>query len=129
MSNIARAEAFFVAWNRRDLDAIMGFFAEDAFYHNIPMVPLRGRSAIRAGLEKFVGMAREIDWITHQIAETADGAVLSERTDRFLIGESWLEIGVMGVMQFDGAGQITIWKDYFDLGQFQAQMAAITPGG
>lgn len=47
---------------------------------------------------------------------------MNERTDRFLLNGKWIEIGVMGVFEFKN-GKIAAWRDYFDLGQFQRQMA------
>ena len=31
------------AWNNLDLEKVVNFFAEDIFYHNIPMEPLNGK--------------------------------------------------------------------------------------
>lgn len=47
--------------------------------------------------------------------------MLTERTDRFKIGDRWLELPVMVVFELD-AGQITGWRNYFDLAQFQSQL-------
>ena len=66
-------------------------------------------------------MSSEIDWVVHHIAEGADGIVLTKRTDRFKISDKWLELPVMGVFELN-AGQITGWRDYFDLAQFQSQL-------
>lgn len=118
---------FFEAWSTRDLDHIMRYFAKDALYHNIPMDPAQGHAAIREMLAPFIGMAREIEWVTHAIAETEQGQVLSERTDWFLIGEHWVKVPVMGIIALDGGGRISLWKDYFDLGQFQAQLPKPPP--
>ena len=119
--------SFIDAWNARDLDAILAHFAPDAVYHNIPMEPLVGVDAIRGGLEAFVGMARTIDWQVKASAATGDGRVLNERLDRFEIGEHWIEIAVMGIFEVE-AERIVAWRDYFDLAQFQAQMAAVNGG-
>jgi limonene-1,2-epoxide hydrolase len=99
----------------------MGFFAEDAVYHNIPVQPVRGTAAIRAVIQGFLGMASQVDWIVHQLAETADGVVLTERTDRFLIRGKWVELPVMGCFALRD-GRIAEWRDYFDMQQFQKQL-------
>jgi limonene-1,2-epoxide hydrolase len=119
--NTQRALDFIAAWNENDVDKIMSFIAPDCFYHNIPMEPMQGADAIRGFIQGFSGMASEVDWVVHHIAEGEDGSVLTERTDRFLIGENWLEIRVMGTMEFE-AGQLTAWRDYFDLAEMQRQM-------
>ena len=119
--SIQLVEDFIAAWNARDVEKIMEHFAPDCVYHNIPMAPMEGADAIRNFITGFVSMASEIDWIVHHIAAGADGSVLTERTDRFLLGESWLELPVMGT--FDIAdGKIKGWRDYFDLADFERQM-------
>ena len=118
-SDIIRA--FVDAFNVMDLDRIMNFFDDEAVYHNIPMEPVSGVDAIRGVLQGFVSMASEMDWVLHRIAEDSDGNVLTERTDRFFIGEQWVEIPVMGIFEIRDR-KIFAWRDYFDLGQFQRQL-------
>jgi limonene-1,2-epoxide hydrolase len=112
---------FVAAFNANDVERIMGFFAEDAVYHNIPVAPVKGTAAIRAVIQSFAGMASRIDWIVHQLAETREGVVLTERTDRFLIKDKWVELPVMGTFELKD-GRITAWRDYFDMKQFQSQL-------
>ena len=118
-SDIIRA--FVDAFNVMDLDRIMDFFDDEAVYHNIPMEPVSGVDAIRGVLQGFVSMASKMDWVLHRIAEDPDGNVLTERTDRFFIGEQWVEIPVMGIFEIRDR-KICAWRDYFDLGQFQRQL-------
>jgi limonene-1,2-epoxide hydrolase len=119
--NEAVVRAFIGAFNANDLDRIMGFFSEDAVYHNIPGQPVQGTAAIRGVIQGFLGMATQVDWIVHQLAETQDGVVLTERTDRFLIRGKWVELPVMGAFDLR-EGRITGWRDYFDMKQFQSQL-------
>ncbi len=113
--------AFIDAWSRNDVDELMGYFAPDCVYHNIPVAPVTGAAAIRRTIEGFAGMAEQSEWVVHQIAENEAGVVLTERTDRFLIGGRWVELPVMGSFEVhDGA--ITAWRDYFDMQQFQSQL-------
>ncbi len=115
---------FIRAWGKRDVDLIMGFFADDAVYTNIPIdPPNQGKPAIRKVIEGFAGMAQEIEFVVHASAEDpAAGVVMNERTDRFKIGAKWVEAPVMGVFELRD-GKITAWRDYFDLAGFQKQMA------
>jgi limonene-1,2-epoxide hydrolase len=119
--NLQRVRDFIAAWQRNDLDEIMGFFTEDCVYHNIPVAPVHGLEATRGVIKGFAGMATRIDWVLHQIAETERGVVLTERTDRFEIGGRWVELPVMGSFELRG-GRIAAWRDYFDLAQFQRQL-------
>ena len=100
--------------NRRDVDAALALFAEDAVYHNMPIAPVTGRAAIREMLEPFINMASEVDWVVHHWAEGANGIVMTERTDRFLIQGQWLELPVVGVFEVRN-GHICAWRDYFDM--------------
>jgi len=114
--------AFIDAFNTNDLEAVLAYFDEAAVYHNIPVAPVTGTEAIRGVLQGFMGMSKEIDWVLHEIAESESGAVLTERTDRFLIGEKWVELRVMGSFVLRG-DKITEWRDCFDMAQFQSQLA------
>jgi limonene-1,2-epoxide hydrolase len=109
-------------WASRDLDRIMGFFNDDALYVNIPMdPPNQGKEQINATIGGFITMASEVEFVIHHQAEGEDGRVMNERTDRFLIGDTWVELPVMGVFELND-GKISGWRDYFDLGSFTSQM-------
>lgn len=114
--------SFIAAFNANDLARIMAFVAEDAVYHNVPVQPVQGAAAIRAVLQGFLGLATEVDWVVRHLAETPDGVVLTERTDRFLVRGKWVELPVMGAFAVR-EGRIAEWRDYFDMKQFQDQIA------
>jgi limonene-1,2-epoxide hydrolase len=120
--NSTIVEKFVNSWNAMDLDAIMSYIAPDCFYHNIPMEPAVGTEAILVLLKSFIDMSTQVDFTIHNIAESSEGIVLTERTDRFLVGERWVALPVMGTFELSD-GKITAWRDYFDMGQFQSQMA------
>lgn len=113
--------SFCEAWEDVDLDRIVGFFADDAVYHNIPIAPVVGREAIR---ETIAGFTAGIDRIEFEVLHAAatGNVVLTERVDRFFSPERTIELPVMGTFEVDG-GAITAWRDYFDLGQFTSQLA------
>ncbi len=117
--------AFIGAWNDRNFDKIMSFFDDASFYHNLPMDPVTGTAAIRGVLEAFFNSASEIDWVVHGISETADGTVLTERSDKFLINGQWMTLPVMGAFELDGK-IIRKWRDYFDLKTFESEMARVS---
>lgn len=121
-NNSAIVTDFLATWSSKDVDRIMQFFTEDAVYTNIPIdPPNEGVDAIRATIEGFVGMATEIEFITHHQAENTNGVVMNERTDRFLVNDKWTEIRVMGIFELRD-GKLCGWRDYFDMQQFSAQM-------
>ena len=117
-------DAFVDCWKDRDVDRILSFFTEDAVYTNIPIdPPNEGVEAIRKAVEGFVGMAEAIEFLVHHSSENpTTGVVMNERTDRFKIGDKWVEAKVMGVFELKD-GKITAWRDYFDLGQFTSAMS------
>ena len=124
MSNIERTMKFIEHWNNRDIEGRMGSLTSDCFYHNIPMDPQKGHDEIRTYLEPFVQMTTNIEWIVHNIAEDSNGTVLTERTDRFEINGQWMDILVMGVMEFQD-GLILNWRDYFDMKAYEQETARV----
>ena len=114
--------AFIDAFNANDVERIMGFFTDDAVYHNIPLDPVQGTEAIQGVLRGFMGMASKVDWVLHQIGTSEQGVVMTERLDRFLVGEKWVELPVMGAFELRGE-KIAAWRDYFDMNQFQSQLS------
>ena len=124
MSNTERALKFIDHWYNRDIEGIMSSMTKDCFYHNIPMDPQKGHDEIRSSLEPFIQMATNIEWIVHNIAEDSNGIVLTERTDRFEIKGQWMDILVMGVMEFED-GLISNWRDYFDMKAYEAETARV----
>jgi len=100
----------------------MSFMSADCLYENVPMGEVKGAKEIEALLMSFVGNASEIDWIVHHIAEAPSGEVLTERLDRFRIEGRWIDMRVMGTFEF-ADGKIVAWRDYWDMAQYQQQMA------
>jgi limonene-1,2-epoxide hydrolase len=123
LNNIERTKAFIAHWEARDLEAMLGAVADDIFYHNIPMAPVESKDALRAFAAPFLAGAARVEWEIHHIAETSEGAVLTERLDHFHMKDGkTISIRVMGTFEFDGRGKLTKWRDYFDLAEFQSQM-------
>lgn len=121
-ANTERVHAFIAAWERRDVEAILAAMTPDAVYHNIPMPVMQGRDAIRAFIAPFLAGASKVEWTVHHIAENGAGTVLTERTDVFVLGGKTLSIPVMGTFEFRDV-LIAAWRDYFDLADFQRQLA------
>ncbi|MEO8298427.1 MAG: limonene-1,2-epoxide hydrolase family protein [Burkholderiales bacterium] len=115
MSNADTITRFIAAWERLDIDGILSFFAEGATYHNVPMAPLVGHGPIRGFVAQFLGGAVSAAFEVRNSAETAQGVVLNERIDRFVMKDGrQLAIPVMGVFEL-ADGKITAWRDYFDM--------------
>jgi limonene-1,2-epoxide hydrolase len=107
------------AWSRRDVDELLGFFTEDAVYHNIPIEPASGHEAIRNMLQLFVSEVQKISFEVRNLASAGD-VVFTERVDRFEMGERIVELPVAGVFEIRD-GKIASWRDYFDMGMWLRQ--------
>lgn len=124
MSNLENVRDFIAKWEARDVDGIVAAFSDDPCYHNIPMEPLTSKAAIRAFIAPFLEPATRVEWTVHFIAEDANGVVLTERTDAFEFGLQRIALPVMGTFEFSD-GKLSKWRDYFDMREFEIQMAAL----
>lgn len=113
---------FCAVWSKLDIDAIMDFFTEDGVWHNIPMEPRAGRDNVRAAITGFMSSSTSAEFEVHHIAESSDGIVLTERTDKFTLNGKSISLPVMGTFELVG-GKISKWRDYFDLQTFVAQQS------
>lgn len=112
---------FCAAWEARDQQRILDAFTEDAVYHNIPMQPAKGKDAIKGLLGMILGPATEVEFEIVNIVGEGD-IVMTERVDKFHMGERTIELPVMGVFEVR-EGKIAAWRDYFDLTTWTKQAA------
>ena len=124
MSNIDKVMNFIGKWESQDIEGILSTFSDDPFYHNVPMEPLTSKDGIREFVEGFMGPVTKVQWQVLFIAEDEKGVVLTERIDTFEFGDKSISLPVMGTFEFEG-DELVRWRDYFDLGDFQNQMAAL----
>lgn len=104
-----------------DAETLAPYFTEDALYHNVPMTPIQGRDAIATMLGGMAGTMLSSGWeVKHQVA--AGNLVMNERVDRFTRNGKPIAVRVMGVFELRD-GKIAAWRDYFDLAEFQSQLA------
>jgi limonene-1,2-epoxide hydrolase len=112
--------AFMKAWPTADPAPLGLFFDEEACYHNIPLEPVIGRSAIVSTFAQFMSMGGQVDVdIIHMVAEGP--IVMTERVDHFTKDGTTVSLPLMGVIEVHD-GLIAAWRDYFDLGQFTSQV-------
>ena len=114
MSNTDIVRRFFDAWEARSLDGIMSHMTADARWLNTGLPESVGQDAIRNAIGPFLAAASSVEFKVHHIAETSDGAVLTERTDIFDNDGKILSVDVMGVFELKD-GRIHAWRDYFDV--------------
>jgi len=108
------------AWGKEDVATIVGFFTDDAVYHNIPIAPVTGPEQIKATIEGFSAGVESIEFQVNAIAASGP-TVLTERVDVFGFPTGRIELPVMGTFEVR-EGKIAAWRDYFDLNQFMSQM-------
>jgi limonene-1,2-epoxide hydrolase len=112
---------FCKAFERKNIDEIMGFFTDDAVYHNMPMEPAKGKPAIKQTINSFLPGSDRIEFkILHSASN--GNIVFNERIDMIDMGEKRVELPVAGMFEVRG-GKITLWRDYFDLQTFTKQMS------
>ncbi len=112
---------FCAAWERLDLEELMGYFETDAVYHNMPIDPVTGVDAIRATMEMFTTGVERIEFRVLNLSADGD-TVLTERVDVFVLPHTTIELPVMGTFEIRN-GRIAAWRDYFDLQQYLTQAA------
>lgn len=110
---------FCAAWQRKNIDELLGYFTPDAVYHNMPLEPLKGVAAIRETLNMFVTPAERIEFELLAIAAAGD-TVFTERIDRFTMLGKNVALPVAGVFEIRN-GKIAAWRDYFDMQTWMKQ--------
>jgi limonene-1,2-epoxide hydrolase len=108
---------------RFDLDGACELVTDDVEYDNVPMGKNFGPEGIKSVLGLMAGGLDQVEWVVHrQVA--AGPIVMNERTDRFGTGDRWVELPVAGIFEVHD-GRISLWRDYFDMGTFNDQLAGL----
>ncbi|WP_333604785.1 limonene-1,2-epoxide hydrolase family protein [Novosphingobium sp.] len=112
---------FCEAWDRSDIDAILGYLAPDVVYQNVPAPVMHGRDEAAQFLVPLLKKASKIEFKLLSIAVSASGdQVLTERLDRLHFATGVVDIPLMGIFVVRN-GQISEWRDYADNGPVVAQ--------
>lgn len=115
----ALVRQFCQAFSRRDTEEILGFFAEDAVYHNIPLPAVKGKPAIKTVLDMFLTPSHSVEFVILNMVASG-GTVFTERVDKFAMGPRSIELPVAGVFEVAN-GKISAWRDYFDMATWTRQ--------
>src|SRR5881296_3323885 len=89
--------SFFAAWPRRNMEEVLGYFTDDALYHNMPLEPVTGKDGIREILNMFL-FSDQLEAELLHVATLANVVFMEIRN-----------------------GKIAAWRDYFDLATWQRQ--------
>jgi limonene-1,2-epoxide hydrolase len=106
-----------------DLDGACELVADDVEYDNVPIGKVHGPDGIKSVLGPMVGGLDGAEWVVHRQVASGD-LVFNERTDRFGIGDRWMDLPVAGVFEVRD-GKIVLWRDYFDMQTFNEQFAQL----
>lgn len=102
------------AWERRSLDDVLRYLADDIVYQNVPRPAMHGIEATKKFIAPLFTKTTKIDFELLSIATSARGdEVLTERMDRLHFPTGVVEIPIMGIFVVRD-GKITHWRDYAD---------------
>ena len=110
---------FMEALSSNDPDRLIGYFADDTMYQNMPLPPAYGRDEVHATLTGLFQVMR-IEKIDTFYVASRDGVVFTERVDLLTAiptGKTF-ELPVNGILHIRD-GKIIGWRDYFDLRSFE----------
>ena len=80
------------------------------------MGAVKGKEQIWSILGPLHEIIDSVEYILHHIAESTQGTVLTERTDKYVVSGIESNFPVMGSFVIEG-NIIREWRDYFDLKQ------------
>ena len=111
------------AWPRKNVDELLGFFTDDAVYHNIPLEPAKGKEAIKGVIDTLIlPMVKSLHFKVLKTASNGN-VVFNERVDVFdLVNGKTISLPVAGVFEVTGS-KISAWRDYFDMQMYMKQMS------
>jgi limonene-1,2-epoxide hydrolase len=122
---------FLLALQEDDLDRSLALLAEDVEWINVSLPTVHGRRAVERifRLAQKAGGGFRVHF--HAIASEGD-VVLTQRTDAMTFGRFEHRFWVAGRFEVTD-GQITIWRDAFDWGDFlvgfvRALLGVVSPG-
>jgi len=111
---------FCAAWPEGNVDKLLGWFTDDAVYHNMPLEPVTGKDGIREVLNMFIP-AENVEVEMLRVASRGN-VVFTERIDRMTMAGKRVVLPCAGVFEIRD-GKIAAWRDYFDLATWQRQTA------
>ena len=114
-------EEFAARFNRRDLDALLALFTEQATYHDLFYGECAGRAGLRAMFERMHREGRDHVWTMDVVLESPRVA-MAEWTFSFVVSDAvprsvgrWLHFRGVSVFEVEG-DRICAYREYFDKG-------------
>ena len=101
-----------------DFDALFSMFASDGYYWALtPVSPQRvGAQAIIDDLKKQLALGGDLESGPAYALVASENHVVLERTDYVTVTQTQQRTGIRicSVFEFDEAGKITAWREYWD---------------
>jgi limonene-1,2-epoxide hydrolase len=111
-TNAAIVETFLFALRDQDFDTVDALLADDLVYENVGLPTIRGGRRVAKMMRSMEGkMAFDVAF-RRNVGEGS--TVINERSDAMVFGPLRLQFWVCGVFEVRD-GQITLWRDYFDM--------------
>lgn len=121
--NAETVRQFIAAWSRLDVEELLGYFAPDGTYHNMPIAPISGHEALRPFITGFISGWAETSWEVLHLIEQGD-LVIAERVDRTVTKDGkQIDLPCCGVFEME-QGKIKVWRDYFDMSTYLNALAS-----
>lgn len=121
MNNAQTVLEFIQAMQVNDKAGILAFFDAESVFNNVPMGVVQGPEGVWSVLGPLHESVVSVEYVVHEIAESENGVVLTERTDRYQLEDRLAEFPVMGSFHVEGK-IIRQWTDYFDMKQCLDQL-------
>ncbi|MBA9939995.1 nuclear transport factor 2 family protein [Ralstonia insidiosa] len=120
----ALANKFIHALETRDLDAVSDLLADDVVFEDVPLADTvhRGKPKAVEKVAEFFGKSSSYVWKKHRVV-SENGTVFVERTSDIVFGDKKVTLPMVVILEFNDAGKLTLFKDYFDLQTLQSQLA------
>lgn len=121
--NADRIREFIAAWSRLDEEELLGYFAPEGTYYNMPITPVSGHEELRRFMTGFMSGWAQTSWEVLNLVEQGD-LVIAERMDRTVTKDGkQVDLPCCGVFEMEG-GLIKVWRDYFDMGTYLKALGA-----
>jgi len=107
MVDIATLEAFGAAWNRHDIDALMGFMTDDCVFHAVAGPELfgrtfHGRAAVREGFQLAWQTFPDAAWLDAEFFVAGDRGVMESTFRGTKADGTRIEARMVDVFRFRG---------------------------
>ncbi len=107
-------ESLVVALNSMDAQLFSSLLADSVVIEHVTTGNrLEGKEMVDGWFQMMLSHTRENDVRVVRVCVQGN-TIWAERIDRHLIGGEWHEIPIMGIIEYNDAGKMTLMRDYFD---------------